>query len=145
MKTAPDDAVVVFQPTVVVAPSAHRAWRPAKSAEHGSNGNGHANGNGSANEHVNGNGSRPPVPELVVRQLTVVVNRTDNEFADAKRLERLSHLLQDEGASPFEVVVAMPKGRFRVSAPESRVRLTADLERQLREDFGAESVTVDRA
>jgi hypothetical protein len=38
----------------------------------------------------------------------------------------------------------MPDGRFRVSAPDSRVRLTADLERQLREDFGAECIEVDR-
>jgi hypothetical protein len=38
----------------------------------------------------------------------------------------------------------MPEGRFRVSAPESKVRLTVDLERQLREDFGPECVVVDR-
>ena len=69
---------------------------------------------------------------------------TENEVADAKRLERLSHLLQEEGASPFEVIVALPDGRFRVSAPESRVRLTADLERQLRDDFGPECVMVER-
>ena len=80
-----------------------------------------------------------------MRRLCVVVNRTENEFADAKRLERLSLLLQDEGASPYEVVVVMPEGRFRVSAPDCRVRLTADLERQLRDDFGAECVSVDRA
>ena len=147
IEAIPDEEVVTVQPTVVVAPSTHRAWRPAKSAEHGTNGNGHANGNGhsNGNGHVSGNGGRPSAPELVVRRLTVLVNRTDNEFADAKRLERLSHLLQDEGASPYEVVVAMPEGRFRVSAPDCRVRLTADLERQLREDFGAECVTVDRA
>ena len=137
-----DEEVVVFQPTVVVAPSTHRAWRPARSAEHGSNGNG--NGNGSSHGHTNGNGngSRPAAPEVVVRRLRVLVNRTDNEVADAKRLERLSHLLQDEGASPYEVIVAMPEGRFRVSAPDSRVRLTADLERQLRDDFGEESRSI---
>jgi len=144
IETIPDEEVVTVQPTVVIAPSTHRAWRPAKSAEHGTNGNGHANGHGASNGHTNGNGSRAAAPELVVRQLRVLVHRTENQFADAKRLERLSHLLQDEGASPFEVVVAMPDGRFRVSAPESRVRLTADLERQLREDFGADCVTADR-
>ena len=107
-----------------------------------------ANGNGTSNGHTNGNGngsgSRAAAPELVVKRLRVLIHRTENEFADAKRLERLSHLLQDEGASPFEVIVAMPDGRFRVSAPESCVRLTADLERQLREDFGAECVLVER-
>jgi DNA polymerase-3 subunit alpha len=141
----PDDEVVVFQPTVAVAPSTHRAWRPARSAEHGSNGNGNGSGGSHAHTDGNGNGSRPAAPEVVVRRLRVLVHRTDNEVADAKRLERLSHLLQDEGASPFEVIVAMPEGRFRVSAPDSRVRLTADLERQLREDFGEECVVVDRA
>jgi DNA polymerase-3 subunit alpha len=146
VETIPDEEVVVVQPTVVVAPSTHRAWRPAKSAEHTANGNGHANGNsnGSSNGHANGNGSRAAAPELVVKRLRVLVHRTENELADAKRLERLSHLLQDEGASPFEVVVAMPTGRFRVSHPDSRVRLTADLERQLREDFGAECIIVER-
>ena len=44
IETIPDEEVVTVQPTVVVAPSTHRAWRPAKSAEHGTNGNGHANG-----------------------------------------------------------------------------------------------------
>jgi DNA polymerase-3 subunit alpha len=135
-EAAPDDDVVVFQPTVVVAPSTHRAWRPAKSAEHGPNGNG--NGNGQTN------GNRAAAPEVVVRGLQILVHRTDNDIADEKRLARLSHLLQDEGASPFEVIVSMPDGRFRVSAPESRVRLTADLERQLREDFGTECIVVDR-
>jgi DNA polymerase-3 subunit alpha len=146
METVPDDEVVVFQPTVVVAPTAHRAWRPAKSAEHGTNGNGsgYSNGNGSSNGHSNGNGSRATAPELVVRRLRIVVNRTDNDNADEKLLSRLSHLLQDEGASPYEVVVVLPEGRFRVSHPDSRVRLTVDLERQLREDFGAECVVVDR-
>src|SRR5262249_20141171 len=117
-----------------------------------SNGNGHANGNGhsnghsngNGNGHANGNGGRPLAPELIARRLRVLIHRTENEFADAKRLERLSHLLQEEGASPFEVVVAMPEGRFRVSAPECRVRLTADLERQLRDDFGEACVLVER-
>jgi DNA polymerase III subunit alpha len=145
IEAIPDEDVVAVQPTVVVAPSTHRAWRPAKSAEHSSNGNGHANGSSNGHANGNGNGGRAAAPEVVVRRLRVLVQRTDNPMADAKRLERLSLLLQDDGASPFEVVVAMPDGRFRVSAPESRVRLTADLERQLREDFGAESITVERA
>jgi hypothetical protein len=146
VESIPDDEVVTFQPTVVVAPTTHRAWRPAKSAEHGANGNANGNGNGhlNGNGHANGNGSRASAPEIVVRRLRVLVNRSDNEFADAKRLERLSHLLQDEGASPYEVIVAMPEGRFRVSAPECRVRLTADLERQLRDDFGEACVVVER-
>ena len=146
VEAVPDEEVVVFRPTVVVAPSTHRAWRPAKSAEHASNGNGHGNGNGSSNGHANGNGygSRPTAAEVVVRRLRVVVKRTENDIADENRLARLNLLLQDEGASPYEVVVAMPEGRFRVSHPDSRVRLTAELERQLREDFGEESVTVER-
>jgi DNA polymerase III subunit alpha len=148
-ESIPDEDVVAFQPTVVVAPSSHRAWRPARSAEHGTNGNGNglANGNGHTNGHANGNGNggRAPAPEVVVRRLRVLVSRTDNELADAKRLERLSHLLQEEGASPYEVVVQMPEGRFRVSAPDCRVRLTADLERQLREDFGEACILVEPA
>jgi hypothetical protein len=80
----------------------------------------------------------------VVKRLRVLVQRTESDFADAKRLERLSHLLQEEGGSPFEVIVGLPEGRFRVSAPDCRVRLTADLERQLRDDFGEASVTVER-
>jgi DNA polymerase-3 subunit alpha len=143
VEQVPDEEVVPFQPTVVVAPSTHRAWRPAKSAEHATNGNGHGQANGHSNG--NGNGGRPAVPELVVRRLRVLVQRTENDLADAKRLERLSHLLQDDGASPYEVIVALPEGRFRVSAPESKVRLTADLERQLKEDFGPACVTVERA
>jgi hypothetical protein len=142
VELVPDEEVVPFQPTVVVAPSAHRAWRPARSAEHAANGNGHGQSNGHRNG--NGNGSRPAVPELVVRRLRVLVQRTENDLADAKRLERLSHLLQDDGASPYEVIVALAEGRFRVSAPESKVRLTVDLERQLKEDFGAACVTVER-
>jgi len=142
IEETPDEEVVVFQPTVVVAPSTHRAWRPARSAEQGgngaSNGNGHTNGNG----HKNGNGHQ--APEIVVKRLRVSIERTESHVSDEKRLERLSHLLQEEGASPFEVIVAMPDGRYRVSAPESRVRLTADLERQLREDFGPEQVSIER-
>jgi DNA polymerase-3 subunit alpha len=150
IESIPDDEVVVVQPTVVVAPSTHRAWRPAKSAEHNGNGhsngssngngNGHANGNG----HTNGNGSKPLAPEVVVRRLRVLVNRTENPSADLKMLERLGHLLQDEGASPYEVIVAMPEGRFRVSAPDCRTRLTADLMRQIKDDFGEACVMVER-
>jgi hypothetical protein len=80
----------------------------------------------------------------VVRRLRVLLNRSDNDLADEKRLERLSLLLQDEGASPYEVIVALPQGRFRVSAPDCRVRFTADLERKLRDDFGESSVQVER-
>ncbi len=146
IESIPDDEVVVVQPTVVVAPSTHRAWRPAKSAEH--NGNGHANGNGNGhangNGHTTGNGSKPLAPEVVVRRLRVLVNRTENQSADEKMLERLGHLLQDEGASPYEVVVSLPDGRFRVSAPDCRVRLTAELVRQLKDDFGETCILVDR-
>ena len=83
--------------------------------------------------------------EKVVRRLRVLIQRTENDHADEKLLARLSHLLQDEGQSPFEVIVAMPEGKFRVSHPEARVRLTTDLERQLREDFGPECVLVEQA
>jgi DNA polymerase-3 subunit alpha len=147
IEETPDEEVVVFQPTVVVAPSTHRAWRPAKSAEHNGNGNGngHSNGNGNGNGHANGNGARPLAPEVKVKRLRVLVHRTENDIADEKKLARLNHLLQDEGASPYEVVVAMPEGRFRVSAPDCRVRLTQDLERQLRDDFGEACVLVERA
>jgi DNA polymerase-3 subunit alpha len=145
IESIPDDEVVVVQPTVVVAPSTHRAWRPAKSAEHNGNGNGHANGNGNGNGHANGNGVRASAPEVVVRRLRVLVPRTENQSADEKMLERLGHLLQEEGASPYEVIVSLPEGRFRVSAPECRVRLTADLERQLKDDFGEACVLVERA
>jgi DNA polymerase-3 subunit alpha len=142
-----DEDVVQVQPTVVVAPASDRAWRRPKAttATTTGNGNGHANGNGhsNGNGHTNGNGNK--APEIVVQRLRITIQRSENEVADSKRLERLSHLLQDEGGSPYEIVVAMPEGRFRVSAPESRVRLTADLERQLRDDFGEECVAVMRA
>ena len=63
IETAADEDVVIFQPTVVVAPSNHRAWRRSKPAEATSNGNGngHANrnghSNGNGNGHTNGNGN----------------------------------------------------------------------------------------
>jgi hypothetical protein len=81
---------------------------------------------------------------VVVKRLRVLVTRTDDDIKDEKKLARLNHLLQEEGASPYEVVVAMPEGRFRVSAPDCRVRLTSDLERQLRDDFGEACVLVER-
>ncbi len=146
LESVADEDVVQFKPTVVVAPDAHRAWRPKKDANgSGGNGNGAGNGHGNGNGYANGNGGRSHLPEKVVRRLRVLVHRTDNDLADEKRLSRLSHLLQDEGATPLEIVVLMPEGRFRVSHPEARVRLTVDLERQLREDFGPDCILVETA
>jgi len=46
IETAADEDVVIFQPTVVVAPSNHRAWQRSKPAEATSNGNGNGHSGG---------------------------------------------------------------------------------------------------
>ncbi|MDP8921583.1 MAG: DNA polymerase III subunit alpha [Chloroflexota bacterium] len=147
-ESLPDEAVVPFTPTVVVAPSTHRAWRPTQAE---SNGNGSRNGNGhGSNGHTNGNGARngtkAAAPEVVLKHLRVVVRRTDRLAADVACLERLQFLFDNAGAgqSPYEVIVALPGGQFRVSAPDCRTRFSADLERQLVELIGANGLLVER-
>ena len=150
----PDEQVVQFTPTVVVAPSAHRAWRPTQAESSGNgarNGNGHGNGHASGNGHANGNGAKTgpkaASPEVVVQSLRIVVRRTDKNATDVAHLERLQFLLDNAGAgaSPYEVVVALPSGQFRVSAPDCRTRFTSDLERQLGELVGPDGVEIERS
>jgi hypothetical protein len=141
--------VVPFTPTVVVAPSTHRAWRPTQADSNGNgarNGNGHGNGHANANGNGIRNGQRAASPETVVTSLRVVVRRTDKHASDVACLERLQFLLDNagEGRSPYEVVVALPEGQFRVSAPECRTRFSADLERQLAELVGADGLVIER-
>jgi len=106
----------------------------------------HANGNGQKNgSQKTRNGARDPSPEIKVRRLRLVVRRTGDVVADTKTLEKLQHLLEEaEGQSPYEVIVASPQGRWRVSAPECHTRLSADLERRLRALLGDEHVLVEQ-
>jgi DNA polymerase III subunit alpha len=141
LEKAADEDVVVFQPTVVVAPSTHRAWQRAKPAESNGNGNGHAASNGNGN----GNG-KPALPEIVVQRLRLLIPRTENEASDITKIQHLDHVLGgQEGQSPCEVIVVLPEGRFRVSDPGYRVRLTADLTAELRRICGDEHVVIERA
>ncbi len=83
---------------------------------------------------------------MIVANLRVVVRRTDKQAADVACLERLQFLFDNagEGQSPYEVVIALPAGQFRVSAPECRTRFSADLERHLTELVGADGLVVER-
>ena len=76
-------------------------------------------------------------------RLRLVVQRTEDDLADLRRLEQLQLLLQEDGQSPYEVIVALPSGEWRVSAPDCRTRLTAELEQRLRALLGDEQVTVE--
>jgi DNA polymerase-3 subunit alpha len=118
------------------------AWAPV--ASNGPrNGNGHASGNGhrNGNGHKNGNGAQ--APELNVR-LRLIVPRSHDHLVDVRLLEQLQLALQEEGQSHYEVVLALPTGRWRVSAPECTTRFTADLEHRLRGLLGDEAVVVER-
>ena len=74
----------MFQPTVVVAPSAHRAWRPAKSAEPRPTGTATV----IATETVTPTGTATATatgtsaPEIVVQRLRVTIQRSENDVAD---------------------------------------------------------------
>jgi DNA polymerase-3 subunit alpha len=145
---SPDADVVASEPAAV-APSAHRAWRPTQAAQSGpgGSGNGHATRNGQANGHANGNGARAPAPELVVRRIRLLVHRTESDAGDVARIQHLDHVLggQLDGQSPCEVIVVLPEGRFRVSDPDFKVRLTDDLAAELRRICGDEGVLVEPA
>jgi len=82
-----------------------------------------------------------------VQSLSIVVRRTDKHATDVAHLERLQFLLDNAGAgaSPYEVVVALPSGQFRVSAPDCRTRFSSDLERQLGELVGPDGVGIERS
>ena len=112
------------------------AWMPSAPRDRG----GPANGNGKAatNGRKNGNGAR--AAEVPTR-LRLQVRRTGDDVADTKQLEQLQHLLDREGESPYEVVLVLPDGRWKVSAPDCRTRHTPDLERDLRALLGDDSVT----
>jgi hypothetical protein len=114
------------------------AWAPtAGSGSRSANGsgNGQANGSGAGK----GNGAR--ASETAVR-LRLLVRRTEDEIADLRKLERLQHLLDEAGQSPYDVIVALPSGRWRVSAPECRTRYSLELEQRLRDLLG-DDVTVE--
>ena len=114
------------------------AWAPtASSGPRSANGSGNGQANGSGARK--GNGAR--TPETAVR-LRLLVRRTEDEIADLRRLERLQHVLDEDGQSPYEVIVALPTGRWRVSAPECRTRYSPELEQRLRELLG-DDVTVE--
>ena len=117
-----DEDVVQFQPTVVVAPAstargdAPRRQRPPRTGTATVTQTGMAIPTGTATRMATGTRRR----RSWCNDCASPMPADENEVADSKRLERLSHLLQDEGGSPYEIVVAIPEGRFRVSAPESR-------------------------
>ncbi|MFN8523911.1 MAG: DNA polymerase III subunit alpha [Chloroflexota bacterium] len=120
------------------------AWAPMRSgAASNGNGNGHAktNGNGHAKANGNGNGAHKTGPETPAR-IRLVVRRTEDEVADIKKLERLQHLLDEDGQSPYEVIVALDTERYRVSAADARTRFSARLEQELRELLGDAQVEV---
>ncbi len=126
------------EPRIPTAPAGDVAWAPVAS-----NGNGHRSGNGLRNGSGmrHGNGERSP--ETPVR-LRLVVTRTDDAETDERTLRSLRELLNwEDGQSPFEVIVALPKGRWRVSAPDCTTRFDAELERRLRALLGDEQVVVE--
>jgi len=74
-----------------------------------------------------------------------MIPRTENDTADINKIQLLDHLLGGlDGQTPCEVIVVMTEGRFRVSDPEYKVRLTADLTADLRRICGEQYVLVER-
>jgi DNA polymerase-3 subunit alpha len=151
VESAADEDVVIFQPKVAPPPDTRKAWRPAKPVEAASNGNGNGhsngNGNGNGNGHTNGNGNgKALAPEIVVQRLRLMIPRTENEASDISKIQRLDFILGgQEGQTPCEVIVVLPEGRFRVSDPSYKVRLTGDLTADLRGVCGEECVVIERA
>ena len=85
------------------------------------------------------------MPEVVVQRLSLIVMRGETPDTAISQLQQIEHLLGvQEGQSPCEVIVVMPEGRFRVSDPEMRVRLTNDMTRELERICGKEFVTIAR-
>ena len=75
-----------------------------------------------------------------------MIPRSENEASDITKIQHLDHVLGgQEGQTPCEVIVVLPEGRYRVSDPGYKVRLTGDLTAELRRICGEECVVIERA
>ncbi len=136
---SPPPALAEAPDVVAGTPSAPRAASaPAAGTRRENSAIRSANGKSGANRD-----GVPALPSETPARLRLVVHRSGDDDADIHVLWRLRDVLQEDGQSPYEVIVALASGRWQVSAGECRTRFSAELEQRLRSLLGDAHVAVE--